>query len=93
MPAAILQDCSAMYGVLLCDAGIVALASQSDQPRLHPSDLLLLATFLRANDSLRQVRLGSCFDICANVLWVVRHAANATLHGIQLTATLGSNVS
>ena len=44
-----------MYGVLLCDAGIVALASQADQPRLHPADLLLLATFLRANDSLRQV--------------------------------------
>lgn len=44
-----------MYGVLLCDAGVVALASQADQPRLHPADLLLLATFLRANDSLRQV--------------------------------------
>ena len=60
-----------MYGVLLCDAGVVALASQGDQPRLHPSDLLLLATFLRANDSLRQVGSASflrcillCFGLC-----------------------------
>lgn len=56
------QGCGAVYGVLLSDAGVVALASHADQPRLHPSDLLLLATFLRANDSLRQVRLPICAE-------------------------------
>jgi hypothetical protein len=55
------QGYGAVYGVLLSDAGIVALASQPEQPRLHPSDLLLLATFLRSNDSLRQVRPQCCF--------------------------------
>jgi hypothetical protein len=61
-----------MYGVLLCDAGIVALASQADQPRLHPADLLLLATFLRANDSLRQVAC-SCWQ-CSRVTCILRAA-------------------
>lgn len=50
--------------MLLSDAGIVALASQPEQPRLHPSDLLLLVTFLRANDSLRQVRPAWCLMSC-----------------------------
>lgn len=65
-----------MYGVLLCDAGVVALASQADQPRLHPTDLLLLATFLRANDSLRQVlcHADSALDrhaYCASPFWPI----------------------
>lgn len=49
------QDCGAVYGVLLTEVGLVALAGHSASPPLHPADLLLLATFLRANDSLRQV--------------------------------------
>ncbi len=56
------QDCGAVYGVLLTDAGLVALAGHRATLPLHPADLLLLATFLRANDSLRQVGMIANFD-------------------------------
>lgn len=50
-----LQGSGAEYGVVVCDAGVVALASARAGPPLHPSDLLLLVTFVRSNESLRQV--------------------------------------
>lgn len=48
------QGCGAQYGLVLSDAGIVAVGGARGAPSLHPSDLLLLATFVRANESLRQ---------------------------------------
>lgn len=49
------QGSGAEYGVVICDAGVVALASARGGPPLQPSDLLLLVTFVRSNESLRQV--------------------------------------
>lgn len=44
----------AEHGVVLCNAGVVAVASTRGGPLLHPSDLLLLTILVRHSESLRQ---------------------------------------
>ena len=50
-----MQSAGALFGVLLTQTGIVALA-QSRAHVMHPHDLLLLVNLVRSNESFRQAQ-------------------------------------
>ena len=50
----VLQSAGALFGVLLTQTAIVAVAHQSRAHVIHPHDLLLLVNLVRSNESFRQ---------------------------------------